>query len=676
MCERFTTSKLKDFEDLLSIGTYGFRGEALASISHIAHLRVTTKTADSSCAWQAHYQDGKLISPKPGQSADPRPTAGRPGTQITVEDLFYNIPNRRRAFKSPSEEYQRILDVVTRHAVHCDHVAFSVKKHGESGAGFSVSAAASKTDRIRQAYGTSVARELIEFSAVSDRWGFKASGYCSNANYSAKRTTILLFINHRSVESSAVRKAIEQAYQMFLPKGGHPFVYLNLEIDPARVDVNVHPTKREVHFLNEDEVIELVCADIRERLTEVDTSRTFKTQTLLPTITTDSINPPRSTSVDDASAQPTTPATKRPYENNLVRTDSKLRKITSMLPPALTPNATADDSIQSMSASPFNVKYITTEREQAPVRLTSVKRLRAAVRENMHTALTETFAALTYVGLVDPHRRLAAMQSGVSLYLVDYGLISNELFYQIGITDFGNFGCIQLTPDDKPKLKLKEILNIAAELEIETDTSLAGLKPETVVEKIYSILFARRDMLKEYFNLVIDDDGHLLTIPLLIKGYIPCLAKLPTFLLRLGPFVDWTDEERCFHTFLVELAGFYVPEVLPPIKPGRQQDVRASSTTNDVPQNTSTPTCSEDTADSTAAPVQTQPETQREEEIEQRAEEEEDPFIVRRRREIEFSLEHILFPAFRSRLLATKGMLKGIIEIADLKGLYRVFERC
>ena len=84
LCERFTTSKLKAFEDLSSIGTYGFRGEALASISHIAHLTVTTKTADSSCAWRAHYSDGKLVPAKPGQNADPKPCAGRGGTQITV----------------------------------------------------------------------------------------------------------------------------------------------------------------------------------------------------------------------------------------------------------------------------------------------------------------------------------------------------------------------------------------------------------------------------------------------------------------------------------------------------------------------------------------------------------------------------------------------------------------
>ena len=84
LCERFTTSKLRAFEDLQSIDTYGFRGEALASISHIAHLSVTTRTKESSCAWKAQFSDGKLVPPKPGQSAEPKAIAGRPGTQITV----------------------------------------------------------------------------------------------------------------------------------------------------------------------------------------------------------------------------------------------------------------------------------------------------------------------------------------------------------------------------------------------------------------------------------------------------------------------------------------------------------------------------------------------------------------------------------------------------------------
>ncbi|KIW34331.1 uncharacterized protein PV07_01115 [Cladophialophora immunda] len=681
LCERFTTSKLKHFEDLMSIGTYGFRGEALASISHIAHLKVTTRTANSSCAWQAHYQDGKLTAPKPGQSPDPKPCAGRPGTQITVEDLFYNIPNRRRAFRSPSEEYAKVLDIITRYAVHREGVAFSVKKHGETGIGFSVAGAATKIDRLRQAYGGSVAKEIMEFGTEDSRWGFKASGYATNANYSSKRTMLLLFINNRSVESSAVKKAIEQTYQIFLPKGGHPFVYLSLDIDPARVDVNVHPTKREVHFLNEDEIIELVCANIRESLAKVDTSRTFMTQTLLPGVTPMTpIKPNTSTGDQTPAAEDSAPrrtsTTKKPYENNLVRTDSKMRKITSMLPPALTTSTSQDEALTNAG-----IRYATTDREQIQIRLTSVKNLRAEVRDAMHNGLTEVFASLTYVGVVDSSRRLAAIQSGVKLYLVDYGMTCHEFFYQVGLTDFGNFGLIRF----EPAPELGELLNVAAEYQISTDPTCAGLDKGRVVDKVYEQLMKSKAMLAEYFSLEISDDGHLHTIPLLLKGYMPCIAKLPTFLLRLGPFVNWTEEEDCFRTFLRELASFYVPEVLPAPRSNQHttegedkevQEAQADGGDGADIQEMGGARDSRNEAEAGSRHASAPRDLRDDNTNGENNRDEVDEATEKRRTELDYALEHVLFPAFRSRIVATQGMLKGVVEVANLKGLYRVFERC
>ncbi|KAL3495228.1 hypothetical protein BJX62DRAFT_7200 [Aspergillus germanicus] len=654
LCERFTTSKLKEFEDLTSIATYGFRGEALASISHIAHLTVTTKTADSSCAWRAHYSDGKLVPPKPGQSAEPKATAGRGGTQITVEDLFYNVPTRRRAFRSASEEYAKVLDVVGRYAIHCSGVAFSCRKHGDAGVSISTTAASNTIDRIRQIHGSAVANELVKFSVKDDKLGFSSSGLATNANYHVKRTTILLFINHRSVESTAIKRAVEQTYSAFLPKGGHPLVYLDIEIEPHRLDVNVHPTKREVNFLNEDEIIETICDEIRSKLAQVDSSRTFLTQTLLPSVQT--LAPPNRDTEAGPSA-PKTPATsKKPYENNLVRTDSRVRKITSMLTPTMhrasTTTTDADAAAQATATQTFldeGFQYETTDREPLKITLTSVKALRATVRNSMHNTLTETIAGHTYVGLVDEQRRVAAIQSGVKLYLIDYALFCNEFFYQVGLTDFGNFGTIKLDPAPK----LVDIIRIAADAAIENmqpqaDITAAAKEEREIFTKapetVAQTLIDRREMLSEYFSIEISDDGHLLTIPLLLKGYLPSLGKLPRFLMRLGPYVNWEDEQECFRTFLREIAAFYVPEKLP-------RQVSSMQNGNSQVQE-------EDQGGT------------------QDAEDEEDEYIRKRRAQVVRMLEHVVFPALRARLVATTGLLKGVVEVADLKGLYRVFERC
>lgn len=625
LCERFTTSKLKAFEDLQAIGTYGFRGEALASISHIAHLAVTTKTADSSCAWKAHYAGGKLAPAKPGQSEEPKPTAGRQGTQIAVEDLFYNVPTRRRAFRSASEEYAKIAELVGKYAVHCKGVAFSCKKHGESGAGIAVPATASVRDRIRLTHNTAVANDLIDLQVSSDQYGFKTEGLVSNANHTGKRTMMLLFINHRSVDSSVIKKAIEQTYAAFLPKGGKPFIYLSLEIDPARVDVNVHPTKREVNFLNEEEIVELVCDEIRTKLGKVDTSRTFMTQSLLSGAKTPAISKANTVPESASASTPTVPRlttshsqsiTRKPYENNMVRTDAKERKITTMLPKAQRPSAPSG----GMDIDGLEYEY--SDEVATICRLTTVKDLRASVRDSMHNELTDTFANHTFVGVADARKRIAAIQGGVRLFLIDYGMVSAEFFYQVGLTDFANFGAIRFNPP----LILDELLQLGIDQAkaLEPDSMALDDWDEALLA-VQSQLIAQRGMLSEYFALDISSEGELLSIPLLIKGYMPSLAKLPDFLLRLGPHVDWTDEKGCFQTFLRELANFYAPEALPP------------------------------------APLD---------------DDAEDEELAVRRRHVLHAVENVLFPAFKSRLVATKPLLKGTIEVANLKGLYRVFERC
>ena len=229
---------------------------------------------------------------------------------------------------------------------------------------------------------------------------------------------------------------------------------------------------------------------------------------------------------------------------------------------------------------------------------------------------------------MDEYRRLAAIQSGVKLFLVDYGMVCNEFFYQVGLTDFGNFGALRFDPP----LDLKGVLRIAAQYEKEMEEKEGGeggWQVEDVVEMVANQLIQRREMLLEYFTFEVSSEGELISIPLLLKGYTPSLAKLPRFLLRLGPEVDWTSEKECFDTFLRKLASYYVPEQLPP-SPGPD-----------------------------------------------RWEEDVGEEIKARRAQVAKCVEHVLFPAFRARLIATKAFTKGgVLEVANLKGLYRVFERC
>ena len=320
LCERFTTSKLSSFDDLKTISTFGFRGEALASITHVANVSILSRTSSSPCAYKARYNDGKLIPIKPGDRAEPKPCAGIQGTTITVEDLFHNMPARRQAFKNYGEQYQKILDVVTRYSIHYANrnISFTCKKLGQMGTDLYTPNNSSVVENIRIAFGLNVAQELLDLtvsSAVSSsssstlestslgvskqspryvnnssidvnkcevvesidhsRPSFVVNGKISNANYSSKKSVLILFVNNRLIENVSIKRAVDAVYADLLPKHCHPFVYISLELPPENLDVNVHPTKKEVHFLHEDEIVAAIYDAMSEKLRGANASRVF-----------------------------------------------------------------------------------------------------------------------------------------------------------------------------------------------------------------------------------------------------------------------------------------------------------------------------------------------------------------------------------------------------------------
>ena len=159
LCQRFATSKLREYDDLRCLDTFGFRGEALASISHVAHVTVTSRPHAALVAHRATYHDGKLDGPVVS-------CASNPGTCVSAAELFYNVPTRRRALRSTAEEHGRVLDVLTKYAIHRASVAWTLKKEGGGPVAVELRTMANATacDNVRALYGNSLARELLEVS--------------------------------------------------------------------------------------------------------------------------------------------------------------------------------------------------------------------------------------------------------------------------------------------------------------------------------------------------------------------------------------------------------------------------------------------------------------------------------------------------------------------------------
>ncbi|CAI5728312.1 unnamed protein product [Peronospora destructor] len=281
VCERFTTSKLNRFEDLKDIRSFGFRGEALASISHVAHVTITSRTADQQCAYKASYRDGKLVAKKAGEPKDPKPCAGKKGTQILVEDLFYNLSTRKQALKNASEQYTRILDVVQKYAVHfkVKGVGFVCKKYRDSSCGVNTMQSFSQLDVIRSIYGSKIAKELTSFELIKDVRAagsmdlqHQVRGYISNANFHLRKSNFILFINDRLVECPALKRACD------------------MELPPRNIDVNIHPTKEEIHFLHEEDIVDSISQAVEQQLKGSNESRSFSVRSITAMLGTTSTN--------------------------------------------------------------------------------------------------------------------------------------------------------------------------------------------------------------------------------------------------------------------------------------------------------------------------------------------------------------------------------------------------
>jgi DNA mismatch repair protein MutL len=269
--DRFATSKLAKAEDLDNIGTLGFRGEALPSIASVSRVRlVTCEDGDV---------EGTEVDLVGGEIRDVRPAGRARGTTVEVSSLFYNTPARRRFLKSDRVEIRRIMDLLTEYAVLNPKIRFDVAIDGRLAMG--LMAADGIAERVAGVLGSGMSAEMLPVSHADD--GGSVEGLVGRPTIARPRgAQQVIAINGRPIRSRLISAAVRSGYGELLPSNRHPVLFLLINVDGSQVDVNVHPTKREVRFGDSRKIFGLVENAVRAALMSHDTAPTLSTYEARP----------------------------------------------------------------------------------------------------------------------------------------------------------------------------------------------------------------------------------------------------------------------------------------------------------------------------------------------------------------------------------------------------------
>ena len=253
--ERHATSKIATAEDLDNILTFGFRGEALASIAAVAEVKLRTRRPEDELGTEVVVDASRLVSQEE--------TAAPSGSSFAVRNLFYNVPARRKFLKSDNVELKHIVEEFTRVAITRPDMGFTLSHNGRDL--FVLKPAKSLKFRVLDLMGSSVAQDIVDISAETSL--MRVSGFVGRPD-TAKKTlgNQFFFVNGRYFRSPYLHKAVMKAYEEFVPEGLTPSYFIFLDVDPRTVDVNIHPTKSEVKFEEDNLVFRILYACVRETL--------------------------------------------------------------------------------------------------------------------------------------------------------------------------------------------------------------------------------------------------------------------------------------------------------------------------------------------------------------------------------------------------------------------------
>ena len=253
--ERHATSKLHTAEDLQNILTFGFRGEALASIAAVAEVSLKTRREEDEVGCQVDFADSQHMSTN--EVAAPR------GANFSVRNLFYNVPARRKFLKSDNVEFKHIVTEFIHVALTSPHIGFTLTHNGKDI--YVLRPAKSLKFRVQDVLGANVAKEIVDISAdtsVAQIYGFVGRPDTAKKGLGNQ----YFFVNGRYFRSPYLHKAVMKAYESMIPEGVTPTYLIYLNVDPQAVDVNIHPTKTEIKFEDDSVIFQVLYACIRETL--------------------------------------------------------------------------------------------------------------------------------------------------------------------------------------------------------------------------------------------------------------------------------------------------------------------------------------------------------------------------------------------------------------------------
>lgn len=264
---RYATSKIENINDIYSLRTLGFRGEALASIASVSKIEVLSRFQDEMNGNKIIIKGSKVIKKEP---------AGCPqGTDITVRDLFYNTPARFKYMKTTNTEFGHISNTVCNEALGYPQIQFTLKHNNKQV--LQTPGTGNLKDSVYAIYGGELTSKLIPVD-FKDEY-IQVRGFITRPDfYRSSRIYEKFFVNQRIVHNSNLNRAVEAGYKNFLPSGKYPVVFLFIKLNPILVDVNVHPAKKEIKFSRNQVIREVIKNGIKDKLVSIDTSPKIKRQ--------------------------------------------------------------------------------------------------------------------------------------------------------------------------------------------------------------------------------------------------------------------------------------------------------------------------------------------------------------------------------------------------------------